>query len=65
MRLDSLLEGRVTEYSLHDSLVCSLFAPDSTNMANVAPFMCEPVRNPQAWDDWRCGLPGIINAASK
>ena len=65
VRPDSLLAGQVTEYSLHDSLVSSLFAPDSTNMANVAHFMCELVRNPQLWDDWRCGFPVIINAVSK
>jgi NADPH:quinone reductase-like Zn-dependent oxidoreductase len=24
--------------------------------------MCVLVRNPQVWDDWRCGLPVIISA---
>jgi cytochrome P450 len=65
VRLDSLLEGQVTEDSLHESLVSSLFAPDSTNMADVAHFMRWLLRNPQVRDDWMCGLPGIINAASK
>jgi hypothetical protein len=41
-RPDTLLEGQVTDYSLHDSLVSSLFAPDSTNRAN---------------GDGRCSLP--------
>ena len=53
VRPDSLLEGEVTEYSLHDSLVSSLFRPDSTNRANVAHFMCELVQDPRLWDEWR------------
>ena len=43
VRPDTLLEGDVSEYTLHEGLVNSLFAPDSTNMANVAHFMCELV----------------------
>jgi hypothetical protein len=42
-RPDSLLEGEVSEYALHEGLVNSLFAPGSTNMSNVAHFMCELV----------------------
>ena len=33
--------------------------------ANVTHFMCELVEDPQAWDEWRFGLPVIINEASK
>jgi nucleoside-diphosphate-sugar epimerase len=65
VRPDSLLEGDVSEYTLHKGLVSSLARPDSTNRANVAHFMCELVETPQAWDDWRCGLPVIVNVASK
>jgi nucleoside-diphosphate-sugar epimerase len=65
VRPDTLREGDVSEYSLHDGLVSSLFAPDSTNMANVAHFMCELATNSKAWDDWRGKLPVIINAAAK
>lgn len=64
VRPDTLREGDVSEYSLHDGLVSSLFAPDSTNMANVAHFMCELVTNPKAWDDWKGKLPVIINATT-
>ncbi len=64
VRPDTLLEGQVTDYSLHDSLVSSLFRPDSTNRANVAHFMCELVQDPQAWVQWRHGLPVVVNAAS-
>ncbi|HJX63662.1 MAG TPA: hypothetical protein VJ860_06880 [Polyangia bacterium] len=42
-------------------LVNSLFAPASTNMANVAHLMCELVSNQQAWDEWKGKLPVIIN----
>ena len=36
----------------------SLFRPDSTNMANVAHFMCEMVRNDVVWDRWSGQAPG-------
>ena len=64
VRPDTLLEGDVSEYTLHESLVSSLFAPDRTNMANVAHFMCELATNPKAWDDWKGKLPVIINATT-
>ncbi|MBN2191837.1 MAG: hypothetical protein JW751_03395 [Polyangiaceae bacterium] len=43
----------------------SLVAPGSTNMANVAHFMCELVMNPKTWADWKGKLPVVVNAASK
>jgi nucleoside-diphosphate-sugar epimerase len=64
VRPDTLLEGDISEYTLHEGLVSSLFAPDSTNMANVAHFMCELVTNPKAWDDWKGKLPVIVNATT-
>ena len=62
VRPDSLLEGDVSEYVLHQTLVSSLFRPDSTNMANVAHFICELLTSPGTWEDWRGKLPVIINA---
>jgi nucleoside-diphosphate-sugar epimerase len=62
VRPDTLLEGDVSEYTLHEHLVSSLFRPDSTNMANVAHFMCELVRSDAAWDRWSRRLPVIVNA---
>jgi len=62
VRPDTLLKGDVSEYILHEDLVSSLFAPDNTNMANVAHFMCELVTNQEAWDRWRGKLPVITNA---
>lgn len=62
VRPDSLLEGEVSEYVLHEGLVDSLFAPGGTNMANVAHFMCELVTSPKAWADWQSKLPVITNA---
>ncbi|MHB1096237.1 MAG: NAD(P)-dependent oxidoreductase [Gemmatimonadaceae bacterium] len=35
VRPDTLLEGDVTEYALHEGLVTALFKPASTNMANA------------------------------
>ena len=64
VRPDSLLEGDVTEYRLHEALVSSVFAPARTNMANVAHFMCELVTSPSSWADWKGKLPVIVNAAA-
>jgi len=64
VRPDTLLPGDVSEYTLHEGLVNGLFAPGSTNMANVANFMCELVTNPKTWTDWKAKLPVIINAAA-
>ena len=63
VRPDSLLEGEISEYTLHEGLVNSLFAPGRTRMANVAHFMCELVTNPETWSAWRFRLPVIVDAA--
>jgi hypothetical protein len=62
VRPDSLLPGEVSAYALHEGIVSSLFAPGSTNMANVAHFMCELATNPKTWADWKARLPVIVNA---
>jgi putative NAD(P)-binding protein len=64
VRPDSLLPGDVSEYTVHGGLVNGIFAPGSTNMANVAHFMCELVTNPKTWADWKAKLPVIINAVA-
>ena len=64
VRPDTLREGDVSEYTLHEGLVSSIFAPDDTNMLNVAHVMCELLTNPKAWDDWKGKLPVIINATA-
>ncbi len=64
VRPDSLLEGAVSAYALHEGLVNGLFAPGSTNMANVAHFMCELVTNPKTWADWKGKLPVVTNAGA-
>jgi hypothetical protein len=45
--------------------VNSLFAPGSTNMSNVAHFMCELVTDPKTWADWKGKLPVVVNAPSR
>jgi nucleoside-diphosphate-sugar epimerase len=62
VRPDTLLDGDVTEYVLHEGLVSSLAKPDSTNMANVAHYMCELATDPKVWDDWRGKLPVVVNS---
>jgi len=64
VRPDTLLEGDVSAYALHEGLISSLAKPDSTNMANVAHFMCELATDPKAWDNWDGKLPVIVNAAA-
>lgn len=61
VRPDALLEGDVSEYAIDEGLVDSLFSPGSTNMANVAHFMCELVTQPQTWAEWKLKLPVITN----
>ena len=63
VRPDTLRDGDVTGYALHEGLVDSLFRPGETNMANVAHFMCELVTDAGAWAAWRGKLPVIVNAA--
>jgi hypothetical protein len=65
VRPDTLLEGDVSEYALHEGLVSSLAKADSTNMANVAHFMCELVEDPALFDRWAGKLPVIVNAVPK
>lgn len=62
VRCDTLRDGDVTEYVLHEGIVSSLARPDDTNMANVAHFMCDLVTEPKVWDAWQGKLPVIVNA---
>lgn len=62
VRPDTLVEGDVSEYVLHESLVASLAKPDESAMSNVAHFMCELVTDSKAWDAWQGKLPVIVNA---
>ena len=61
VRPDTLIEGDVSGYALHDQLVASLAKPDHTAMSNVAHFMCELVCDTQAWDAWQGKMPVIVN----
>jgi hypothetical protein len=62
VRPDTLLEGDVSEYAVHEGLVDSLFAPGHTRMANVAHFMCELVTSPTTWAAWRGKAPVVVDA---
>lgn len=63
VRPDSLLEGEVSEFTLHEGLVNGLSAPGSTNMANAAHLVCEVVTNPKTLADWKSRLPVVVNGA--
>ena len=62
VRPDTLLEGDVSEYRVHDELVNSLFKSGKTNRANVAHFMCELATGRESWDAWAGRMPVIVNA---
>ena len=62
VRPDTLLEGDVSKYTVHEGLVNSLFAPGQTSMANVAHFMCELATSPQAWAAWSGKAPVVVDA---
>jgi nucleoside-diphosphate-sugar epimerase len=63
LRPDTLLEGEVSGYTLHEGIVDGLFAPGSTSMANVAHAMCELVTDSRLWAAWKGKLPVVVNAA--
>lgn len=63
VRPDSLKDGDITDYQLHDELVSSIFHPLETNMANVAHFMCELTCNDDTWSRWRGQMPVVVNAS--
>ena len=64
VRPDTLKDGDVTAYTLHEGLVDSLFRPGETNRANVAHFMCDLATDPETWARWRGKLPVIVNQPS-
>lgn len=61
VRPDTLREGEITAYTVRESLVNTLFAPGSTNMANAARFMGDLVTDPATWRDWESGMPVIVD----
>jgi nucleoside-diphosphate-sugar epimerase len=64
VRPDTLVQGEVTRYDVHEGIVSRLFKPASTSRANVAHFICELVTNPAAWHAWRSKLPVIVNSGA-
>ncbi len=64
VRPDTLLEGEVSRYTLHEGLVNGLFAPGQTRMANAAHFMCELATSPAAWAAWKGKEPVIVDAVA-
>ncbi|MBU4557313.1 MAG: SDR family oxidoreductase [Actinobacteria bacterium] len=62
VRPDTLRDGEVSTYALHEGLMASLARSDDTSMANVAAFMCELVTDSAVWASWKSRLPVIVNA---
>jgi uncharacterized protein YbjT (DUF2867 family) len=61
VRPDTLVEGDVAEYAVHDTLVASIFKPDHTRMSQVAHFMCELVADETTWQRWAGRMPVIVD----
>ncbi len=61
VRPDTLLEGEVSGYALHQGLVNGLLSPGSTRMANVAHLLCELATDRAAWAAWKGKLPVITD----
>ncbi len=61
VRPDTLLEDGAAAYSVHESLVSSLFKPARTSLANVAAFMCDLATEAATWDRWAGRLPVIVD----
>lgn len=62
VRPDTLEEGDVGEYVVHEAIVSSLFRPDHTRMAHVAHFMCELVTDDTTWERWRSRMSVVVDA---
>ena len=62
VRPDTLTEGGVAEYRVHEALVSSLFKPDRTRMSQVAHFICELATDDATWQRWRSRMPVIVDA---
>ena len=62
VRPDTLTEGDVAEYRVHEALVSSLFKPERTRMSQVAHFICELATDEAAWQRWRSRMPVIVDA---
>lgn len=63
LRPDTLVEGDLSAYGLHESLVSTVFRPDKTAMSNVAHFMCEMACDSRVWQAWKGRFPVIVDAA--
>jgi len=61
VRPDSLIEGEVSEYAVHEGLVDSLFAPGRSRLWNVAHFLCELATNPATFERWKGKMPVLVD----
>ena len=64
VRPDTLVDGDVSGYAVHEGLVNSLFAPGQSRMANVAHFMCELAMDAKTFETWKGKLPVMTDATS-
>jgi nucleoside-diphosphate-sugar epimerase len=61
VRPDTLVDGEVSPYVIHDEIVASLFRPATTRMANVGHFLAELATVGDAWRRWRGQMPVIVD----
>lgn len=63
VRPDTLLEGEISRYELHEGIVTGIFAPGRSTMANVAHFLCELSTDSGAWERWRGRMPVVVDVS--
>lgn len=62
VRPDTLQNGEISEYTVQDKLIHTLWKPGHTRRANVADFMCNLLSDQNLWNRWRGKMPTILNA---
>lgn len=62
VRPDTLTDGDVGEYVVHDTLVASIVKPDRTRISQVAHLMCELATDDTTWQRWRSGMPVLVDS---
>lgn len=62
VRPDTLGQGEVSPYAIHDHPVDSVFAAGHTQRSNIAHFMSELLTNGATWARWRGKFPVVVDA---
>jgi hypothetical protein len=61
VRPSDMVDGDVTQYTLHERLQNGIFNAGKTTRANVGHFMADLVTKPDVWASWKGNWPQILN----